>query len=58
LAGAVVVEVGSFLSHAGTVAREYRIPCLVDVEQCTSQLRDGQRVRVLASEGRLEVLEP
>jgi rifampicin phosphotransferase len=58
LAAAVVVEVGSFLSHAGTVAREYRIPCLVDVERCTSRLRDGQRVRVVASEGRLEVLEP
>lgn len=57
LASAVVVEVGSFLSHAGTVAREYRIPCLVDVSNCTSRLRDGQRVRVLASEGRIEVLE-
>ncbi|MFU8818041.1 MAG: PEP-utilizing enzyme, partial [Pseudomonadales bacterium] len=58
LASAVVVEVGSFLSHAGTVAREYRIPCLVEVADCTSRLRDGQRVRVLASEGRIEVLEP
>jgi rifampicin phosphotransferase len=57
LASAVVVELGSFLSHAGTVAREYRIPCLVDVEHCTRLLRDGQLVRVLASEGRLEVLE-
>lgn len=58
LAAAIVVEVGSFLSHAGTVAREYGIPCLVDVEGCTRRLRDGQRVRVHASEGRLEVLEP
>jgi pyruvate,water dikinase len=56
LAGAVVVEVGSFLSHAGTVAREYGIPCLVDVIDCTSRLREGQRVRVFASEGRLEVI--
>ena len=57
-AAAVVVEVGSFLSHAGTVAREYDIPCLVDVADCTGRLREGQRVRVLADQGRLEILEP
>ena len=58
LVSAVVVEVGSFLSHAGTLAREYGIPCLVDVHRCTERLREGQRVRVLASAGRLEVCEP
>jgi pyruvate,water dikinase len=56
LAAAVVVEVGSFLSHAGTVAREYGIPCLVDVIDCTSRLREGEHIRVFASEGRLEVV--
>ncbi len=30
-AAAVVVETGSYLSHAGTIARELGIPCLVDV---------------------------
>lgn len=53
---AIIVEVGSYLSHAGTVAREYQIPCLVDVDACTRRLRTGQRVRVFASEGRIEVL--
>ncbi|MCZ6708827.1 MAG: PEP-utilizing enzyme [Gammaproteobacteria bacterium] len=56
-AAAIIVEVGSYLSHAGTVAREYQIPCLVDVEACTRRLSTGQRVRVFASEGRIEVLE-
>jgi pyruvate,water dikinase len=56
LAAAVVVEVGSFLSHAGTVAREYGIPCLVDVIDCTSRLQEGQHIRVFASEGRLEAI--
>ena len=56
-AAAIIVEVGSYLSHAGTVAREYQIPCLVDVEACTRRLRTGQRVRVFASEGRVEVVE-
>jgi pyruvate,water dikinase len=56
-AGAIIVEVGSYLSHAGTVAREYQIPCLVDVDAATRRLATGQRVRVFASEGRIEVLE-
>ena len=55
-AGAIVVEVGSYLSHAGTVAREYQIPCLVDVANCTRDLQSGQRARIFATEGRLEVL--
>ena len=53
---AIVVEVGSYLSHAGTVAREYQIPCLVDVPNCTQTLRSGQRARVYASEGRVELV--
>ena len=56
--GAVVVGIGSFLSHAGTVAREYGIPCLVDVEGCTEKIRSGQHVRVYATEGFVEVVEP
>ena len=55
-AAAIVVEVGSYLSHAGTVAREYQIPCLVDVANCTRNLQSGQRARVYATEGRLEVI--
>jgi len=57
LAAAVVVEVGSYLSHAGTLAREYGIPCLVDVRHCTRRLREGQRVRVNASDGTVTMLE-
>ncbi|MDA1077124.1 MAG: PEP-utilizing enzyme, partial [Proteobacteria bacterium] len=55
---AVVVGIGSFLSHAGTVAREFQIPALVDVTACTDKLNEGARIRVNASEGYLEVLEP
>jgi pyruvate,water dikinase len=45
-AGAAVVEVGSFLSHAGTVAREFGLPCVVDVADCTSRIKTGDRVLV------------
>ncbi len=58
LVDAVIVELGSFLSHAGTVAREYGIPCVVDVADCTRTLKEGQRIRVFASAGRIEVCEP
>jgi len=56
-AGAIVVEIGSYLSHAGTVAREYQIPCLVDVEGCTRTIRSGQKLRVNATAGWVEVIE-
>ncbi|MGD8415498.1 MAG: PEP/pyruvate-binding domain-containing protein [Pseudomonadales bacterium] len=56
-AGAIIVEVGSYLSHAGTVAREYQVPCLVDVHDCTRRIRSGQQVRVNATEGWVEVVE-
>ncbi len=55
-AAAIIVEVGSFLSHAGTVAREYRIPCLVDVHGATERIRSGTQLRVNASEGWVEII--
>jgi pyruvate,water dikinase len=56
-AGAAVVEVGSFLSHAGTVAREYGLPCVVDVAGCTRRIRTGARVRVDGDRGLVQILE-
>lgn len=56
-AAAIIVEVGSYLSHAGTVAREYGIPCLVDVHGCTDKIRSGQSLRINASEGWVEIIE-
>lgn len=55
--GGIVVGIGSYLSHAGTIAREYRIPCLVDVHDCISRIQSGQRLRLNATEGYVELLE-
>jgi phosphohistidine swiveling domain-containing protein len=55
-AGAAVVEVGSFLSHAGTVAREYGMPCVVDVADCTTRIRTGDRLIVDGNAGLVRVL--
>ena len=56
VAGAAVVEVGSYLSHAGTVAREYGLPCVVDVADCTRRIPSGARVQVDGSTGVVRIL--
>ncbi|MEM9464100.1 MAG: PEP-utilizing enzyme [Actinomycetota bacterium] len=55
-ASAVVVNVGSLMSHAVIVARELDIPCVVAVEGATEQLRDGMHVRVDGTAATVTVL--
>ena len=50
-AGAAVVETGSYLSHAGTIAREYGMPCVVDVPDCTSLIRSGDLISIDGTNG-------
>lgn len=56
-AAAAVVEVGSYLSHAGTVAREFGLPCVVDAAGCTLRIRTGDRLRVDGTSGAVWILE-
>ena len=55
-AGASVVEIGSYLSHAGTVAREFGMPCVVDVAEATQRIRTGDRVAVDGDAGSVRIL--
>ena len=55
-AGAAVVEIGSYLSHAGTVAREFGMPCVVDVAEATQRIRTGDRVAVDGDLGSVRLL--
>jgi rifampicin phosphotransferase len=55
-AGAAVVVVGSYLSHAGTVAREFGMPCVVDVAEATQRIRTGDRVSVDGNLGKVWIL--
>ncbi len=57
-AGAAVVEVGSYLSHAGTVAREFGMPCVVDVAEATQKIRTGDRIAVDGNLGSVRILAP
>ncbi|MGC4790602.1 rifamycin-inactivating phosphotransferase [Micromonospora sp. DT178] len=53
---ALVTEVGGLMTHGAVVAREYGLPALVGVEQATTLIRDGQRIRVHATDGYVEIL--
>lgn len=48
---AVVTEIGGFLSHGATVAREYGIPAVVSVKGATQQIHTGDLIRVDGSRG-------
>lgn len=54
-ASAVVTDVGSALSHASIIAREYGIPAVVGCGDATVRLHDGQRVGVDGAAGLVEV---
>ncbi|MFC7068771.1 PEP/pyruvate-binding domain-containing protein [Halobaculum lipolyticum] len=56
-AAAVVTEVGGRLTHGSLVAREYGIPSVVAVEDATSLLRTGERVRVDGAAGTVDLLD-
>ena len=56
-AGAVVVENGGLLCHAAVIAREYGIAGLVGVTGVTSQITDGELVRVDPAAGTIRQLD-
>ncbi|MCB0250666.1 MAG: hypothetical protein KDI07_18985, partial [Anaerolineae bacterium] len=55
-AGGLVMEVGGLMTHGSVVAREYGIPAVVGVNEATTRLKTGQRVRVDGTAGRIVVL--
>jgi phosphohistidine swiveling domain-containing protein len=56
-AAAVVTELGGPMSHAAVVAREFGIPCVVDVADATRRLPPGALVEVDGASGEIHVLE-
>jgi pyruvate,water dikinase len=55
-AGGLVMEVGGMMTHGSVVAREYGIPAVVGVHQATIRLKDGQKIRVDGSTGKIVIL--
>ncbi|MEG4014799.1 MULTISPECIES: glycerol-3-phosphate acyltransferase [unclassified Microcoleus] len=56
-ATAIISEVGGQLSHGAIIAREYKIPAVMNIPEATTRLRDGQKVRVDGYLGTVELLE-
>ena len=56
-AGGLISEVGGRLSHGAIVAREYKIPAVMDVDRATKIFQNGQRVRLNGQTGIVEILD-
>ncbi len=56
-AAGLVMEVGGLMTHGSVVAREYGLPAVVGVDEATTRIRTGQRVRVHGDAGYVELLE-
>jgi phosphoenolpyruvate synthase/pyruvate phosphate dikinase len=52
----LVTEVGGLMTHGAVIAREYGLPAVVGVDNATSLIRDGQRIRVHGTDGYVELL--
>jgi pyruvate,water dikinase len=55
-AAAVVVELGGVMSHSATVAREYGLPCVSNVDRAMARVRDGDLLRVDGTHGTVEIV--
>lgn len=56
-AAGLVMEVGGMMTHGSVVAREYGIPAVVGVHQATQRLKNGQRIRLDGSIGKIVILD-
>ena len=56
-ASAIVCDIGGLTSHPSLVAREMGIPCVVNTQDATKILKDGQRVLVDGAKGEIYVLD-
>jgi phosphohistidine swiveling domain-containing protein len=56
-AGAVVTELGGPMSHAAVVAREFGIPCVVDVHDATRRLSPGALIEVDGTSGEIQAVQ-
>ena len=50
-AGGLIMELGSLLSHGAVVAREYRVPAVVNISDATHILKDGQTITLDGDRG-------
>ena len=57
LIAGLATDVGSAVSHGAVIAREYGLPCVVNLQVATSTFQTGDRIRLDADTGVLTLLE-
>lgn len=55
-AGALIAEVGGILCHTAIIAREIGVPAIVNIENVSKLLHDGDRIVVNGEVGEINVL--
>ena len=56
LAAGVVTETGGLLSHAALISREYGIPCVLNINGATEQIKNQVKLEIDGNEGRVTIL--
>jgi phosphohistidine swiveling domain-containing protein len=57
LAGGLVIDIGGTASHGAIIARELGVPCVIGTTTGTTDLRDGDLVRVDGAAGVVTILD-
>ncbi|UNS99808.1 PEP-utilizing enzyme [Streptomyces tubbatahanensis] len=57
IAGGVVTDIGSMLSHSSIVSREFNVPSVVNTKHATQVIRTGDLIVVDGDAGTVEVVE-
>ncbi|MEV0766193.1 PEP/pyruvate-binding domain-containing protein [Nocardia sp. NPDC050435] len=57
IAGAIVTDIGSMLSHSSIVSREFRVPAVVNTKHATRLIKTGDLLMVDGDRGVVEVIE-
>ncbi|HTK20788.1 MAG TPA: phosphoenolpyruvate synthase, partial [Mucilaginibacter sp.] len=52
----LITEVGGMMTHGAVIAREYGLPAVVGIQNATTLIKDGQRIRVNGSDGYVEII--
>ncbi len=52
----LISEKGSLLSHTAIIGRELNIPTIVGVKSATQKIKTGQKIRIDAGKGTIEIL--
>ena len=50
-----MLDEGAVFQHAALIAREYRVPCVLQTREATTAIADGQRITIDGDRGLVEL---